>query len=191
MGDTPTRDAVVPRLRGRFGHELTYVASAPSTQRLLGADAPEGAVAVADEQTEGRGRLGRRWDAPPATSLLCSIQLRPSLDASRYPELTIGGAEACRDAIRAVAGLETELKEPNDVLVGGRKVAGVLGEASDGRVVLGLGINVNMATEELPTDLRMPATSLLIETGARVDRRELLAELLATLERRYDAWLAT
>src|SRR5947207_13753833 len=128
MGDTPTREAVVPRLRGRFGREYLYVASTPSTQRLLAPDAPEGTVAVADEQTEGRGRLGRRWEAPAGTSLLCSVQLRPSLDASRYPELTIVGAEACGDAIRAVAGLETALKEPNDVLLGNRKVAGVLGE---------------------------------------------------------------
>jgi BirA family transcriptional regulator, biotin operon repressor / biotin---[acetyl-CoA-carboxylase] ligase len=191
MDDTPTRDAVVPRLRGRFGHELTYVASTPSTQRLLDADSPEGAVAVADEQTEGRGRLGRRWEAPAGTSLLCSVQLRPSLDASRYPELTIVGAEACRDAIRAVAGLDTALKEPNDVLVGDRKVAGVLGEASDARVVLGIGVNVNLTSEALPTNLRRPATSLLIERGAPVDRRELLVDLLAALERRYDAWLAT
>lgn len=134
--------------------------------------------------------MGRRWEAPAGTSLLCSIQLRPSLDGSRLPELTIVGAEACRDAIAATTGLDAALKEPNDVLVGGRKVAGVLGEAAEGRVVLGIGVNVNVAEDALPADLRMPATSLLIETGAPVDRRELLVELLDALERRYDAWLA-
>jgi BirA family biotin operon repressor/biotin-[acetyl-CoA-carboxylase] ligase len=190
MDDSPTREAVTALLRGRFGHDYVYAESAPSTQRLLPVDAPEGAVAVADEQTEGRGRLGRHWEAPAASSVLCSVQLRPPVDASRFPQLTVVGAEACRDAIEAVAGLDTELKAPNDVLVGGRKVAGVLGEASDGRVVLGIGINVNLSAEALPEDVRIPATSLLVETGQKVDRRELLAALLEALERRYDEWLA-
>jgi len=189
--DTPTREAVVPRLRGRFGREYTYVESCPSTQRLLPPDAPEGAVAVADEQTEGRGRLGRRWEAPAGTSVLCSVQLRPAVDAALFPELTVVGAEACAEAIRTVTGLEPTLKHPNDVLIAGRKVAGVLGEAGEGRVVLGTGINVNVPANELPADVRIPATSLLAETGGPVDRIELLVELLAALERRYDAWLAT
>jgi len=188
MGDTPTREAVVPRLRGRFGREYLYVASTPSTQRLLAADAPEGTVAVADEQTEGRGRLGRRWEAPGGTSVLCSVQLRPKVETSRFPELTVLGAEACADAIRSVTGLEPTLKDPNDVLIGGRKVAGVLGESDPQRVVLGIGINVNVPPEELPEEVRIPATSLLVETDGPVDRVELVVELLAALERRYDAW---
>ena len=188
MGDTPTREAVVPRLRGRFGREYLYVASTPSTQRLLAPDAPEGTVAVADQQTEGRGRLGRRWEASAGTSVLCSIQLRPKVEASRFPELTVLGAEACADAIRSVTGLEPTLKDPNDVLIGGRKVAGVLGESDPQRVVLGIGINVNVPAAELPDEVQIPATSLQIETGAPVDRVELVVELLAALERRYDAW---
>ena len=188
MGDTPTREAVVPGLRGRFGREYLYVASTQSTQRLLPPDAPEGAVAVADEQTEGRGRLGRRWEAPPGTSVLCSVQLRPNVDAARFPELTILGAEACADAIRTVTGLEPTLKHPNDILIEGRKVAGVLGESDQQRVVLGIGINANVPTEELPREVRLPATSLLVEVGAPVDRIALLVELLAALERHYDAW---
>ena len=190
MEDTPTREAVVPRLRSRFGRHYTYVESCPSTQRLLATNAAEGAVAVADEQTEGRGRLGRRWEAPAGTSVLCSVQLRPAADPARFPELTIVGGEACAEAIRAVTGLEASVKHPNDVLIGARKVAGVLGEASEGRVVLGIGINANVAEGELPADARTPATSLLAETGAPVDRIELLVQLLAALERRYDAWRA-
>src|SRR3954449_11097599 len=124
MNDTPTREAVFPRLRGRFGQEYTFVESCPSTQRLLAPDAPGGAAAVADEQTEGRGRLGRRWEAAPGTSVLCSVQLRPAVDAAKFPGLTVVGAEACAEAIRTVTGLEPTLKHPNDVLVGGRKVAG-------------------------------------------------------------------
>jgi BirA family biotin operon repressor/biotin-[acetyl-CoA-carboxylase] ligase len=188
--DTPTREAVNARLRGRFGREYTYAESCPSTQRLLASGAPEGAVAVADEQTEGRGRLGRRWEAPAGTSVLCSVQLRPVVAAARFPQLTVVGAEACAEAIRAVTGLQPALKHPNDVLIGGRKVAGILGEAGEDRVVLGVGINANVSAGELPIDVRIPATSLMIETGAPVDRIELLVELLAALERRYDTWLA-
>src|ERR671936_3116335 len=103
MRDTPTREAVLPQLRGRFGRDsYTFVPSTPSTQRLLAVDAPEGAVAVADEQIEGRGRLGRRWEAPAGTSLLCSVQLRPQVEPARFPELTLIGAHACGDAITAV-----------------------------------------------------------------------------------------
>ena len=189
MPDTPTAGAVQPLLRGRFGRRYDFVESCPSTQRLLAPGAPEGAVAVADEQTEGRGRLGRRWEAPAGTSVLVSVQLRPAAEPQRYPELTVLGAEAAAAAIRALTELEPTLKEPNDVLIGRRKVAGVLGEAGEGRVVLGIGINANVAPEELPAEVRIPATSLLAETGRRVDRRLLVAELLAELERRYDAWL--
>src|SRR4051812_22519237 len=117
MVDTPTSEAVVPRLRGRFGHEYRFVARCPSTQRLLAPDAPDGAVAVADEQTAGRGRLGREWHAPGGTSILCSVQLRPALPPQRYPELTVVGAQAVADAIRGLTGVDADLKHPNDVLV--------------------------------------------------------------------------
>jgi BirA family biotin operon repressor/biotin-[acetyl-CoA-carboxylase] ligase len=189
--EAPTREAVQPRLRGRFGRDWLYVESTPSTQRLLAVDAREGAVAVAGEQTEGRGRLGRRWEVAAGTSLLLSIQLRPRVDPARWPELTVLSSRAVAAAIEAVTGLATELKHPNDVLVGGRKVAGVLAEATEGRVVLGIGINVNVPARDLPTDVRLPATSLLAERGEPVDRVGLAVELLDRLERAYDAWNAT
>jgi BirA family transcriptional regulator, biotin operon repressor / biotin---[acetyl-CoA-carboxylase] ligase len=187
--DSLAREAVVPQLRGLFGHEYLYVESTPSTQLLLSPDAPEGAVVVAGEQTAGRGRLGRRWLAPAGTSLLCSVQLRPRVDARRLPELTGVAARACGEAIEAVTGLAPELKDPNDLLVGGRKVAGVLAEAREERVVLGIGINVNIESADLPQDVDLPATSLLVESG-RIDRGALLVELLEQLERRYKSWLS-
>jgi BirA family biotin operon repressor/biotin-[acetyl-CoA-carboxylase] ligase len=190
VSDSLAPEAVLPRLRGRLGRPYEHVGSTPSTQLLLGPNAPEGAVAVAEEQTAGRGRLGRRWFAPARTSLLCSLQLRPASPTERLPELTGVAARACAEAIAGVTGLEPELKFPNDVLVGGRKVAGVLAEASDGRVVLGVGVNANVPASELPEDVAHPATSLLAETGRELDRAELLAELLVRLERRYDAWLS-
>jgi BirA family biotin operon repressor/biotin-[acetyl-CoA-carboxylase] ligase len=189
VNDSLAPEAMVPRLRGRFGQPYEHVGSTPSTQLLLAPDAPEGALVVAEEQTAGRGRLGRSWFAPAGTSLLCSLQLRPDTPTERLPELTGVAARACADAIAALTGLEPALKFPNDVLVGGRKVAGILAEARDGRVVLGVGINVNLPVDELPEDVDRPATSLLVETGRELDRAELLAELLERLERRYDAWL--
>ena len=183
-------EAVLPRLRGRFGRPYEHVESTPSTQLLLPADAPEGALVVAEEQTAGRGRLGRHWLAPAGTSLLCSLQLRPSIAAEHLPELTGVPSRACAEAIAAVTGLAPELKFPNDVLVGGRKVAGILAEARDERVVLGIGLNVNVPALELPREVERPATSLLVETGVEVDRAELLVELLEGLERRYDDWVS-
>ena len=191
MGEPPTREAVVPRLRGRFGRDVyRYVLVCTSTQRLLVEDDPEGAVAVADVQTEGRGRLGRDWHAPAGTSVLVSVQLRPRVETPRLPELSLVAGAAVAEAIAALTGLEPALKFPNDVLVGGRKVAGVLAEARDGRVVLGIGINVNQTAEELPAEPRLPATSLRLETGAEQPRAELLALVLERLERRYDEWLS-
>jgi BirA family biotin operon repressor/biotin-[acetyl-CoA-carboxylase] ligase len=188
--DSLSPEAVLPRLRGRFGRPYEHVGSTPSTQLLLAAEAPEGAVVTADEQTAGRGRLGRRWLAPAGTSLLCSLQLRPDVPGERLPELTGVAAQSVAEAVTALTGLETELKFPNDVLVGARKLAGVLAEAREGRVVLGIGINVNVAGDELPREVDRPATSVLAETGSELDRAELLTEVLEGLERRYNAWLS-
>jgi BirA family biotin operon repressor/biotin-[acetyl-CoA-carboxylase] ligase len=185
MGDLSPA-AVVPRLHGRFGRSYTFLATTPSTQEAVPLDAEEGAVVVADVQTAGRGRLGRTWEAPPGTSLLFSVVLTPPVAAERLPGLTLVGAHAVIDALPVAA----EIKHPNDVLVGGRKVCGILGEARDGRVVLGVGINVNVPAELLPRETVTPPTSLLVETGERHDRGALLARVLEALERRYDAWLA-
>jgi BirA family biotin operon repressor/biotin-[acetyl-CoA-carboxylase] ligase len=187
--DSLARDVVVPRLRGRFGHDYTYAASTPSTQRLLGPERTEGAVAVAEEQTEGRGRLGRSWISPPGVSILCSIVLTPPVDSQRLPELTLVAGEACAEAIERVTGLQPQIKLPNDVLIEGRKTAGILAEARDGRVILGIGVNVNVEPAQLPTGFEPPATSLLAELGRATDRVELLVTLLESLERDYDAWV--
>jgi BirA family biotin operon repressor/biotin-[acetyl-CoA-carboxylase] ligase len=124
-------------------------------------------------------------------SLLFSILLEPPVQTARLPELSLVAGEACAAAIASVTGLEPEIKLPNDVLIGGRKTAGILAEARDGRVVLGMGVNVNVAEDDLPTDIDRAATSLLIETGHAVDRAELLVEILERLERGYDAWIAS
>jgi BirA family biotin operon repressor/biotin-[acetyl-CoA-carboxylase] ligase len=179
----------VPGLRGRFGRPYVYSEVTPSTQRMLGDEHSEGAVAVTEEQTEGRGRLGRRWLSPPRVSLLFSILLEPPVETARLPELSLVAGEACAGAIAAVAGLTPEIKLPNDILISGRKVAGILAEAREGRVVLGIGVNVNVPDDELPAEVDVPATSLLVETGHEIDRAQLLVELLDRLERAYDDWV--
>jgi BirA family biotin operon repressor/biotin-[acetyl-CoA-carboxylase] ligase len=190
VGSSLARADVVPLLRGRFGRAAyVFAERCSSTQRLLPDDAPDGAVAVADEQTQGRGRLGRMWVAPPGTALLLSVRLRPGVAPERLPTLTVVAAEAVCAVVGAL-GLDATVKEPNDVLVAGRKVAGVLAEAVEGRVTLGIGLNVAQRAEELPERPVFPATSLALELGGAPDRQTLLVDLLAELERRYDAWRA-
>jgi BirA family biotin operon repressor/biotin-[acetyl-CoA-carboxylase] ligase len=179
---------VEPLLRGRFGRPYLYFERCESTQRELAPDAPEGAIAVAEEQLAGRGRLGRPWYAPARTSVLASINLRPAVENARLPELSVVAGLATADAITAATDVQPEVRFPNDLLIDGRKVAGILAEAREGRVVLGIGINVNVSREALPQAVDIPATSLLVEAGSPVDRARLLAALLVELERRYDAW---
>jgi BirA family biotin operon repressor/biotin-[acetyl-CoA-carboxylase] ligase len=185
-----TAAVVEPLLRGRLGRPYRFVPAAASTQRLLGEDEPEGATVAADHQTEGRGRLGRRWEAPPGRGLLFSVLLRPELPMARWPELSAVAGEAVAAALRAETGLFALLAYPNDVLIDGRKVVGVLPEASPGRVVLGIGVNVNQTAAELPRDARKPPTSLRHELGRELARAPLLAAILRELERGYDAWQA-
>ena len=192
--EAATRDSLLPEhveplLQGRFGHPYRYLERCESTQRELSADAPEGAVVATGEQTAGRGRLGRPWLAAPGTSLLFSVNLRPAVETSRLPGLTIVVGVAAAEGIRQATGLMPEIKLPNDLLVGGRKLAGILAEAREDRVVLGVGINVNVAPRDLPTGVDREPTSLLAELGTTVDRATLLAAILLELEQRYDGWV--
>ena len=188
MADSLAPDAVRPLLRGRFGKVYRYAEVTPSTQRMLAEDSAEGAVAVAEEQTEGRGRLGRRWEAAAGSSILVSVLLVPSVEPPRLPELSLVAGGAVAQAIAELTGIEPAIKFPNDLLIGMRKVAGILAESSEGRVVLGIGVNVNQTAQELPADTLTPPTSLRVVLGEPVDRARLLAAILLHLERDYDAW---
>ena len=188
MADSLAPDAVRPLLRGRFGKVYRYAEVTPSTQRMLAEDSAEGAVAVAEEQTEGRGRLGRRWEAAAGSSILVSVLLVPSVEPPRLPELSLVAGGAVAQAIAEVTGIEPAIKFPNDLLIGMRKVAGILAESSEGRVVLGIGVNVNQTAQELPADTLTPPTSLRVVLGEPVERARLLAAILLHLERDYDAW---
>ena len=188
MADSLAPDAVRPLLRGRFGKVYRYAEVTVSTQRMLGEDSAEGAVAVTEEQTEGRGRLGRRWEAAPGTSILVSVLLVPPVEPPRLPELSLVAGGAVAQAIAEITGIEPAIKFPNDLLIGMRKVAGILAESSEGRVVLGVGVNVNQTAQQLPADTLIPPTSLRVVLGEPVDRARLLAAILLHLEREYDAW---
>ena len=190
MVDSLAPGVVRPLLTGSFGRVYRHAERCPSTQRLLEADDEEGTIAVAEEQSEGRGRLGRSWHAPARTSVLVSVLLRPAVDPPRLPELSLVAGGAVAEAIAEVAEIEPAIKFPNDVLVGGRKVAGILAEAGDGRVILGIGVNVNQAGDQLPSDAQTEPTSLRIETGAPLDRARLLAAILARLEVAYRKWVS-
>lgn len=152
--------------------------------------APHGTVVIAETQTHGRGRLGRTWISPSGTNLYVSILLqRPSVAAlvTWLPLLT---ALAVRRSVLEVTGLVTTLKWPNDVVIHRngslRKLAGVLAESTDQMVVIGMGLNVNMRAEDFPEDLRLTATSLLLEIGQPVDRARLLSEMLGAAEQAYN-----
>jgi len=165
-----TEAAVLPALRGSYGREYHYAPETETTQRMLPPGAAHGAVALADRQTAGRGRLGRTW---ADSGLMFSVALYPPAPVAHWPELTLMAARA----VAAAVGPEATIKHPNDVLLGGLKVAGILAEAS-GRVVLGIGINVGEAG--------WPGAGFVER-----DRLELLVEVLERLERGYDAWAAT
>ena len=183
-------EAVLPRLRGTFGREYHYAATTASTQHMLPDGAGHGAVALAEHQTAGRGRLGRVWEAPAGKAILCSVLLRPEPRMPFWPELSLVAGEAVAAALRAETGIDASLRHPNDVVVAGRKLVGVLPEAADGRVVLGIGVNVNQTAEELPLDTPKVPTSLRLELGREFPRAPLLAAILLELERGYDAWTA-
>jgi BirA family biotin operon repressor/biotin-[acetyl-CoA-carboxylase] ligase len=179
---------VEPLLRGRLGRPYRFVGQCASTQRLLNPDAPEGATVAADLQTHGRGRLGRIWEAPAGRALLFSVLLRPAPPMVLWPELSLVAGEAVAASLRTEAGVSAALSHPNDVVIGDRKLAGILPEASSGKVVLGIGVNVNQTADELPAETPKPSTSLRLETGREWPRAPLLAAILLELERLYDEW---
>jgi BirA family biotin operon repressor/biotin-[acetyl-CoA-carboxylase] ligase len=178
-----------------IGHRIISYSSVRSTndiaRRRAKSGAREGTVVLADEQTSGRGRRGRSWIAPAGTSLLFSIILRPTTTPKHCQRLTMACSLALADSIEDRLGLKTGLKWPNDVLIQGRKVAGILTELdlqSDGlaHAVVGVGLNVNVDFSEPQVSfLEGKATSLARECGSTVSREEVLACVLNHMEARY------
>jgi BirA family transcriptional regulator, biotin operon repressor / biotin---[acetyl-CoA-carboxylase] ligase len=187
MSDSLAPAVVEPLLTGRFGRPYVFRDVCESTQRLLDDAVNEGAVAVCGEQTQGRGRLGRSWVAPPGTAILASVLLRPPPER-RVAELSLVAGLAVAEAVERATGLTAQIKWPNDVMLNRRKVAGALAEASGDAVVLGLGVNVNQSRDQLPEAVTVAPASLYTIDGVRRERGPLLADLLGALERAYGVW---
>ncbi|WP_248961850.1 biotin--[acetyl-CoA-carboxylase] ligase [Sphaerisporangium perillae] len=149
--------------------------------------AHEGAVLIAELQLAGRGRLGRVWTAPSRSGLTFSLLLRPAVPPARQGWVTLLVALAAASAVRRVAGVDVRLKWPNDLLVGERKLAGVLAERVEGAVIVGMGLNVSVRPEELPVGT---ATSLAIEDAECTDRDPLMRAVLREIETHYRDWVA-
>src|SRR5262249_3328101 len=147
-------------------------------EKLARDNVKEGVVVFAESQSKGRGRLGRKWVSPPRKGLWFSILLRPHLRPVAVTQITIAAATALFRAIRTQTGVTPEIKWPNDILIHGKKVAGILTELSAEpdrikHVILGVGIDVNQTAAEFPADFRKIATSLRIESGQKQNRAEL------------------
>src|SRR5580692_5172069 len=150
--------------------------------------APEGEVLAAEEQTAGRGRMGRSWRSPPRAALTFSLLLKPApVPPARRGWLPLLAGVAVAAAVRTVAGLDARLKWPNDVLVGEAKLSGILAEAIGDAVIVGVGVNVSAGPPDL-SQKALPPTSLRALGAASVAREPLLTEILAEFERWYLAW---
>jgi BirA family biotin operon repressor/biotin-[acetyl-CoA-carboxylase] ligase len=176
---------------GPVWREIRVTPDTASTNADLAAAArageSEGLVLVAEHQSSGRGRLDRQWESPAYAGVLLSALLRPPVAVGSWPLLPLIAGLAIVEAVGAVGQVEATVKWPNDVTVGGRKLAGVLCERIDDAVVVGLGLNVSTTADELPVD---GATSLLL-VGGRTDREPLVKEVLRAFARRYQVWCDT
>jgi len=186
------------RATARLGRRIEYFDSIDSTnteaRRLATAGAIEGTVVIAETQTKGRGRLGRSWASPPLRNLYLSIVLRPPIAVAEAAQLTLVAGVAVAETVRTSAP-RAAIKWPNDVVVAGRKLAGILTEmeADDDRVrfvILGIGVNLNAAPEDFPEELRDKATSLCAAAGRTIDRCAFADRLLSCLDDRYGLFLS-
>lgn len=177
-----------------IGHPLYYYAKIGSTNdeafRLARQGAPEGTVLVAESQSAGKGRMQRPWHSPPGANIYTSIILRPAFEPPRATQISIAAGIAVAETLGGYCPGKVSLKWPNDVLVGGRKICGILAQMKlSGNtidfVVVGIGINVNMKREDFPPDIQNIATSLAVETGGETSRVKLIIGLYENAAKWY------
>lgn len=180
-----------------LGRRLVCYQSIKSTNdiaaRRAAAGAPEGTIITSEEQTKGRGRLGRQWYSPPGRGIYVSMILRPTFAPDQAPGLSIMTALALAEAIESHCPGEVKVKWPNDVLIGGRKTAGILTELSADRtrinyVIVGVGINANQTASDFPEELRKIATSVRTAVKRKINRVALLQEFLVRLEKAFETY---
>ena len=197
--DSLAHKEIVPNLKTRWlGHSYHYLKTVGSTNDhalLLAAEgAPHGTLVVAEEQTSGRGRLRREWISYPNLGIYLSILLRNPLPVRIAPQSSYIGSLALVKMLREEFGITASIKWPNDVLINGRKAAGILTETQSDQdfsrfIVMGIGINVNHSREEMAGPFRYPATSIAIEAGFAIKRQRVLLSFLDQFERDYDLFL--
>lgn len=180
------------------GQEIYYYPDTDSTniraKEMGEKGAPHGTLVVAGQQSKGRGRRGRGWESPPGCSIYMSILLRPEFLPSKAPMLTLIMAYSVAKALRACTGMEVKIKWPNDIVLNGKKLVGILTEMSTeidyiNHVVIGVGVNVNMAS--FSEEIAKTATSLRIETGEIIKRGALIVEMMKHFEQNYEMYLKT
>ena len=159
--------------------------------KLAKQGAKEGTVVLSESQSKGKGRLGRTWFSPSGANIYLSVILRPQMPTSQITLLTFAAAIAVARAIRDVTGLDADIKWPNDILIKGKKVAGILSEMGAKSdtirfVVIGIGINVNLDKKDIPSELMDKATSIKIESNNAIDRKNLICRVLENLEKWYN-----
>jgi len=189
-------EEILHRLKTKMiGRKVYAYQSVQSTNtiahQLALSKTPEGTIVVAEKQTKGRGRMGRQWHSPEKIGIYLSIVLYPGIDPKRAPGLSLISAVALAETIKALSIKDVRIKWPNDVLIGGKKTAGILTELSAeiGRthhVVIGIGVNVNQRASDIPEDLKDKATSLRIAQRKAVSRIDFLKEFLVRFENEYN-----
>jgi BirA family biotin operon repressor/biotin-[acetyl-CoA-carboxylase] ligase len=194
-----TADELRLGLKTNFiGKNVYYEETVESTQkiahRLAYENAPEGTVIIAEEQVAGRGRMDRKWHSPKYTGVWMSIILRPNIPLPKAPQLTLLTAVAIVQAAQDLTGLLPEIKWPNDILIRGKKVTGILTELEAeadriNSIIIGIGMNVNQTKEDFPSELQETATSLFIEKGDKVSRSDLVKGIFMNLEKLYLLYL--
>lgn len=178
----------------RLGTRFHYFTELHSTniraRELAESGAAQGEIVIAESQTQGRGRLGRRWESPPLSNLYLSIVLRPGLPPKHAPQITLTAAVALVETVASFLPRSPVIKWPNDILVDGKKLAGILTEAACDTervqyVILGIGLNVNYRAEAMPETLRRRATSMADAAGEKLSRETVLVRLIHDLDRCY------
>lgn len=169
---------------------LPIIDSTNSYAKLVAFSKEEGTIITAEQQISGKGRLGRNWSSPISTGIYMSVILKPNLDPTKVSKLTLIGAAAVCKGLKDI-GLDSQIKWPNDIVVNGKKICGILTEMNCelnmiNYIIMGIGINVNLEVEDIPEELKEKATSLKIVKGEKVNRKELLGLILNHFERLYD-----
>ena len=198
-GDILSQAEILSSIRGSWaGREILYLDEVDSTNTAAKKAAENGAVhgtlVVSERQTGGKGRRGRAWDSPRGTGIFMTLILRPNMAPVHASMLTLVAALAVADGIRECTGAESLIKWPNDIVMSGKKVCGILTEMSAdpdciNYVAVGIGINVNM--EEFPEEIRGVAASIFTETGKKTKRSLLISAVMAAFERYYEVFMKT